>query len=90
MEGVLNTTYVLINGYAKDLFTAQQAYVFQVFVTKFKTDKGKELFKHYNHIFDTQSVWRGLLDHAKISTTVKIDTRKIFQCIRNVKIDDGS
>ena len=86
----MNTTCAPINGDTRDLFEAQQKYVFQVFVTNLKTGKGKELVKQYKHNADARSVWRDLLTHMKTSTTAKINTRKIFQYTTNVKIDDGS
>ena len=66
MEDILGTTFVPINWDAKDLFYAQQKYVFQLFITNLKTDKGKELVKQYKHIFGAQSIWRDLLAHLKI------------------------
>ena len=90
IANVFNPSFVPINGEAADLFLAQQKYVFQVFVTNLKTDKGKELVKQYKDTFDAQSVWAALVAHMKTSTTAKINTRKLFQYITNVRIDDGS
>ena len=90
IEDFCNPTFVPINGDAKDLFLAKQKYVFQVFVTNLKADKGKEPVKQYKDTFDAQSVWTGLLANMKTSTTAKINTRKIFQYITNIWIDDGS
>ena len=90
IEDVFKPAFVPINGDAKDLFLAQQKYIFQVFVTNFKIDTGKELVKQYKGTFDAQSVWTSLLVHTKTSTTAKINTRKLFQYITNVRIDDGS
>ena len=78
------------NGDAVELFTAKHKYVFQVFITNLKTDKGKDLVKQYKVNFDAQSVWKDLLAHMKTSTIAKISTRKIFQYITNIRIDDRS
>ena len=64
--------------------------MFQVSVTNLKPDKGTEVVKQYRHIFDAQSVWLDLFSHMKKSTTVKINTRKIFQYITNIRIGDSS
>jgi hypothetical protein len=45
IEDIFNSSYVPINGDANELFIAKQKYVFQIFVTNLKTDKGKELVK---------------------------------------------
>ena len=90
IEDVLDPIFVSINGDTVDLLTAKQKYVFQVFVTNLKTDEGKDLVKQYKVDFDAQSVWKDLLAHMKTSTTAKISTRKIFQYITNIRIDDGS
>ena len=52
IQDVFNPSFVHINGEAADLFLAQQKYVFQVFVTNLKIDKGKELIKQYKDTFD--------------------------------------
>ena len=83
-EEVLDPNFVPINGATMDLFTGKQKYVFQVFVTNLKTDKGKELVKQYKVDFDVQSVWRDLLVHMNTSTSAKTSTRKIFRYIINI------
>jgi hypothetical protein len=89
IDEALALIFVTINGDANGLFTAKQKYVFQIFVTNLKNNKGKELVKQYKDDFDAQSIWIYLLAHMKISTTAKINTRKIYQYITNLSIDDG-
>ena len=72
------------------LFREQQCYMYAVFVSVLKTDKGKAIVQNYMGIFDAQSVYQELQEYASKFSQVIIDANTLLQYITISSLSDGS
>eukprot|EP00546_Thalassionema_frauenfeldii_P014746 CAMPEP_0178930386 /NCGR_PEP_ID=MMETSP0786-20121207/21190_1 /TAXON_ID=186022 /ORGANISM="Thalassionema frauenfeldii, Strain CCMP 1798" /LENGTH=218 /DNA_ID=CAMNT_0020606875 /DNA_START=361 /DNA_END=1017 /DNA_ORIENTATION=+ len=69
----LDSTYKPTTAEDKELFSEKQIYLTSVFEKTIKTSMGQSLFREYQPVFDAQSIYKGLCDHALNSTGADID-----------------
>ncbi|CAJ1953080.1 unnamed protein product [Cylindrotheca closterium] len=70
---VLDHSYVPASADNKTLFDKQQAFMYDIFVTKLQTNTGKSLVQKYQLTYDAQQIWAKLNDHC--TTSVAADTQ---------------
>jgi len=85
----LDSTYKPTTAEDKELFSEKQIYLTSVFEKTIKTSMGQSLFREYQPVFDAQSIYKGLCDHALNSTGADIDASDILTYLSTIKLGVG-
>ena len=87
-EDVLDPEYTPSN-YEKELFEAEQVFMFSVLDKHLLTNMGKTIVRKYVHTTDAQSVWKDFQEHMKSSSIGASEKRRLTQYVTNTTFDDN-
>ena len=73
----------------RDLFEAQQKYMYAVFERVLQTDKGKAFVRSHETDANAQIIFDELFKDALRSTHSSIDSSRLLSYITSVRIGDG-
>ena len=90
VANVLDHSYVPMTQEDKDLFEAQQTYLYNVLDNCVFTDRGKEIVRTYYDTSDAQKVYEEICILHKESTSAKLDTSNNLSYLTSMQLGDGS
>ena len=90
VDEVLNPDYTPSGSDAQLLFQEKQKYMYSVFERVLLTDKGKSIVRAYEETSDAQAVYRLMVEDAKESMNVQLDSADLLAYITSARLGDGS
>ena len=90
VANVLDHSYVPMTQEDKDLFEAQQTYLYNVLDNCVFTDRGKEIVRTYYDTSDAQKVYEEICILHKESTSAKLDTGNNLSYLTSMQLGDDS
>ena len=73
----------------KELFEAEQTFMFSVFNANLQTDMGKTIVRRHLAHTDAQAVWKELSEHMRTSSKGASEKRRLTQYVTNTVLDDN-
>ena len=88
-ENILDPKFIPASVDAVELYDAQQKFMYDVFLSIMKTDRGMHFVRKYSSTKDAQSVWRDYSEYMSTSTKADLEIERLMTCFTNQRLNSN-